>query len=167
VRAAAEALAHDGWSFVRGQAVKLLMNAPPNGDVDGGLEDALGDGSARVRGAVVLALAKRRAVSARGAVRRRLDDTTEEVEVRAAAATALGVLCDNGSVDRLVELARELSVPGADQDTQTIGLGAIMGLAAFQPRDLRGRLAPLLGPQAPPYVRAAAQQALAARAMCH
>jgi HEAT repeat protein len=167
VRAAAGALARDGWSFVRGQAVKLLMNAPPNGEVDGALEDALGDGSARVRGAVVLALARRRAVSARGAVRRRLDDTTEEVEVRAAAATALGVLCDNGSVDRLVELARELSVPGADQDTQTIGLGAIMGLAAFQPRDLRGRLAPLLGPPAPPYVRVAAQQALAARAMCH
>jgi hypothetical protein len=167
VRAAEDLLAHDGWSFVRAQAVKLLVNAPAGEDVDSGLQDALGDGSARVRGAVVLALAKRRATSAKGDIRRHLDDVAEEPEVRAAAATALGVLCDGSSVDRLVELARELGAPGADQDTQQIGLAAIMGLAAYQPRDLRGRLAPLLGPQAPPYVRAAAQQALAARAMCH
>jgi hypothetical protein len=167
VAAAQDLLAQDGWSFVRGQSVKLLTNAPAGGDVDSHLEDALGDGSARVRGAVVLALAKRRAVTAKGAVRRRLDDTAEETEVRAAAATALGVLCDGGSMDRLTELARELGAPGADPDTQQIGLGAIMGLAAYQPSDLRGRLAPLLAPQAPPYVRAAAQQALAARAMCH
>jgi hypothetical protein len=86
--------------------------------------------------------------------------------VRAASARALGVLCDSDSADRLTELAHHLSSPVADEEAQQLGLAAIGGLAALQPADLRARLGPLLATDSPGYVRAAAQEALAARRMC-
>jgi HEAT repeat protein len=116
--------------------------------------------------AAVFALAKRRAVPWRATIRERLDDTGEDLEVRNAAARALGALCDSDATDRLTELARALGSPATDEDAQQLGFSALVGLAALQPADLRGRLAPLLAPAAPPYARAAAQQALAAHAMC-
>jgi hypothetical protein len=87
--------------------------------------------------------------------------------VRAAAARALGAVCDASSSDRLTELARQLGAPGVAEDEQLVALGALEGLAALQPRDLRDRVAPLLGPPASPDVRKAAQKALTARSPCH
>jgi hypothetical protein len=86
--------------------------------------------------------------------------------VRAASAKALGVLCDTDSTDRLTELARAVASPVADEEAQELGLAALAGLAALQPQDLKTRLGPLLDKSAPPHVKAAAAQALAARRMC-
>ncbi len=166
VRAASEVLAHDGWSFVKVQAVGVLMNAPPSSGVDDALGHALGDPAARVRTAAVLGLARRRAASWRDAIRERLDDRDEDPEVRATAATALGGLCDGSAAGRLTELARLLSMPGIDEDAQQVGFGALVGLAALKPKNLQDRLGPLLAPGAPPEVRAAATRALAARGTC-
>ena len=69
-------------------------------------------------------------------------------------------------MDRLTEMARRLGAPGAGEDEQPIALGALVGLAALKPADLRDRLAPLLSRTSPPYVRAAAQKALEARGVC-
>lgn len=167
VDAARSVLASDGWSFVKAQAVAVLAKAPPSSDVDGALEAALHDTSARVRGASLVALALRRASSARKAIRERLDDENEDGDVRAVAARALGAVCDLSSVDRLTELARKLGVPGTTDDDQQIALGALVGLAAIQPPDLRDRLAPLLGKEALPQVRHAAEQAIGAHGTCH
>jgi HEAT repeat protein len=166
VRAAGEVLAHDGWSFVKIQAVGVLMNASSSSAVDDALGHALGDPGTRVRTAAVLALARRRAGSWRDSIRERLDDRSEDGEVRATAASALGALCDGSAVGRLTELARVLSVPGIDDDAQQVGFGALVGLAALKPKDLHDRLGPLLAPGAPPEVRAAATRALTARGMC-
>jgi hypothetical protein len=87
--------------------------------------------------------------------------------VRAIAARALGAVCDASSVDRLTELARKLGVSGTSEDEQQIALGALVGLAAMQPADLRDRLAPLLKSEAAPQVRHAAEQAIAAHGTCH
>jgi hypothetical protein len=160
-------LTQDRWSFVKAQAVGVLAKAPASGAVDEALGGALHDRSVSVRGAAIVALAHHRAWALRERIRDRLDDKDEEAEVRAAAAQALGAVCDAGSVDRLTELARELGVPGKSEDDQQLALSAVVGLAALQPPDLKDRLAPLLARTAPPYVRAAAEQAFSARSTCH
>jgi len=167
VGAARGVLASDGWPFVKAQAVAVLAKSPPSSDVDAALVAALHDDAARVRGASLLALALRRVGSARKAIRERLDEENEDGDVRAMAARALGAVCDASSADRLTELARKLGVPGTSEDDQQIAVGALVGLAAMQPPDLRARLAPLLKSDAPPQVRHAAEQALAAHGTCH
>jgi HEAT repeat protein len=167
IQAAKALIGQDGWPFVRAQAVLVLSMAPASGDVDGALAGVLHDGSAGIRGGALAALARHRAGAYGKAIRERLDDQGEDAEVRAAAAYALGAVCDAGSEDRLTQLARGLGVPGAGEPQQQVGLGAIAGLAALQPADLRDRLAPLLAPPSPSYARAAAQRALSTRGACH
>jgi len=94
VRAGVDALQRDGWWFVKARAVAMLANAPASHDVDDALGGALHDPSVVVRGGAIVALARRRAVPWRATIRERLDDTGEDPEVRAAAARALGALCD-------------------------------------------------------------------------
>jgi HEAT repeats len=166
VRAGVDALGHDGWWFVKAQAVAMLAGAPATREVDDALGEALHDPSVNVRGAAVVALARRRAVAWRSTVAERLDDTGEDLEVRGAAARALGALCDGDSADRLSELVRALGSSATDPDAQQLGFAALVGLAALHPPDLQRRVAALLAPGAPPYARAAAQRALAARGMC-
>jgi hypothetical protein len=166
VQTAKGLLMQDGWSFVKTQAVAVLGKAPASADVDAALSSALHDRGVAVRGAVLVALGRHRAGAWHKAIRERLDDKEEDGEVRAAAAHALGAVCDASSANRLTELARGLGVPGTSEEDQQVALGALVGLAALQPRDLRDRLAPLLSPSAPPPVHAAAQQALAARGAC-
>jgi HEAT repeat protein len=168
-------LNEDGWSFVKTQAVAVLAKGPASGDVDEALGNALHDRSVAVRGGALIALGRHQASAWRDAIRERLDDEGEDSEVRAAAARALGSICDARSADRLTELARRLGAagpagahgaPATAEDEQQVALGALEGLAALQPRDLRNRLAALTSPSAPPHVRAAAEQALAARGVC-
>jgi hypothetical protein len=164
--AAAAVLAGERWPFVKTQAIAVLAAAPPSPAFDGAIGGALRDGSARVRGAALVALARRRAAGWADAIRARLDDADEDGDVRAAAARALGAVCDARAADRLTELARHLGVPGTTEDDQQVALGALVGLAALHPGDLAKRVAPLLAPSAPPYVRTAAQQAVDARPLC-
>ncbi len=163
---ASAVLQSDGWSFVKEQALRVLEKAPASGAVDAALGVALGDRALRVRAGALVALAMRRASTMGVAIRGRLDDKHEDAEVRAAAARALGAVCDASSGDRLTELARQLGAPGVAEDEQLVALGALEGLAALQPKDLRERVAPLLGPHVPPEVRKAAQKALTARGAC-
>ena len=160
------ALANDGWPFVKVQAVGVLAKTPPSADVDAALAGALGDTSARVRGATLVALGRRKASAMHGAVRARLDDPNEDPEVRAAAARVLGAMCDASSADRLTELARALAVAGTPEDEQQVAVAALEGLAAMQPADLRDRLAPLMAETVPPTARAAAHRALEAHGAC-
>jgi hypothetical protein len=159
-------LGHEGWPFVKAQAVGVLAHAPASHSVDEALAGALRDPSIRVRGAAVVALGERRAASYGDAVRARLDDPREDPDVRAAAAETLGALCYEPATDRLTRLALLLGQPGLNDEEQRIALGALIGLAALKPDDLRQRLVPLTSVRAPPPVRAAAQRALAARSPC-
>jgi HEAT repeat protein len=142
------------------------MNAPASTAADDALGHALRDASARIRGAAALGLGRRRATSWRDGLRSRLHDSDEDAEVRSAAASALGGVCDGESVGMLADLAGALAEPGLEEDAQQIGFGALVGLAALKPPDLKKRLAPLLKPGSPPRVRMAAEMALAARATC-
>jgi HEAT repeat protein len=156
----------DAWPFVKAQALGVLAKAPASAGVDDALRRAMQDASSHVRLAAVLATGLRRTSALHDAVRERLDDVAEDAEVRAAAARTLGAVCDASSVDRLTSLAHGVGVPGTTDDEQQICVGALIGLAALHPPDLHERLAPLLSPKASPHVRAAAEQALAARGVC-
>jgi hypothetical protein len=158
-------MAEDDWSFVKTQAANLLAHAPSSGQVDDVLGLSLGDPRVSVRGAALVALARRRAVSWRKGIRERLDDLDEDVHIRAAAASALGAICDISATDRLTGFARGLAA-GEGGDDLPLGLGALVGLAALHPADLRQRIAPLLLPSAAPFVRAAAERALSAHGAC-
>jgi rhodanese-related sulfurtransferase len=103
--AAVAALASEGWPFVKVQALAVLARAPAARSVDDALRGVLRDQSARVRGGALVALGERRATSSRDAVRERLDDEHEDTDVRAAAAEALGAMCDARDAGRLTELA--------------------------------------------------------------
>jgi HEAT repeat protein len=165
VGAAIDVMAGDDWSLVKKQAAGLLAHAPASNEVDDALGRSLSDRLVSVRGAALVALARRRAVRWHRAIRERLDDEAEDVHLRAAAAGALGAVCDISSTDRLTGLARELAIPQRS-DEPSLGLAALTGLAALHPADLEARLAPLLARGAPTYVRAAAERALAARGVC-
>jgi hypothetical protein len=166
VDAARAALAGDAWSFVKVPAIGVLARGAASGAIDGTLEGALHDGSARVRGAALVALGRRRASGAHDAVRERLEDVAEDPDVRATAARVLGAMCDASSADRLTGIARLLALPGLPDDAQSMALGALEGLAAMHPADLADRLAPLRAKDAAPAARAAADRALAARGIC-
>jgi HEAT repeat protein len=166
VDAARAVLAGDRWSFVKTQAVAVLAKAPPSPEVDTALRGAMHDEAARVRQAAVLAAGLRHAGALRDPIRELLDDVSEDAEVRAAAARALGAVCDASSVDRLTALAQGVGVGGTTEDEQLICVGALTGLAAIHPPDLQDRLAPLLSKGASAESRAAARQALAARGVC-
>jgi HEAT repeat protein len=156
----------DGWSFVRRQAVSLLANAPASKDVDESLGDAVEDGSPDVRAAVLTALGQRRVTAFREALRARLDDKSEDSEVRAAAAKALGSVCDARSVDPLTEWARALGGRETSDEDRRIAVGALEGLATLHPKDLKARLAPLLAASAPPEARQSAERAVGATGAC-
>jgi hypothetical protein len=166
VHAAAANLAHEGWSFVKAQAVVVLDAGPTSDDANRALGAALGDASASLRGASLKALGHHRAIEWKDAIRARLEDPEEDVDVRSEAAVALGGVCDRGAADRLAQLARGVAIPGIDRDAQQIGLGALAGLAALHPPDLRQRLAPLLAGSAPAAARAVAERALLQRPSC-
>ncbi|MBV9948508.1 MAG: HEAT repeat domain-containing protein, partial [Myxococcales bacterium] len=163
---AAVAALKDPWSFVRAAAAGALGAGPPSGEADGALGEALHDPSARVRVAALSSLALHHASSLRTAFRERLDDRSEDADVRVAAALALGAVCDQTSLDRLTELARALGTPGAGEDERALALAAVSALGAIQPKDLGDRLAPLNVATSPPEVRAAVAHALAAHGAC-
>ncbi|MGA3121595.1 MAG: HEAT repeat domain-containing protein [Polyangiaceae bacterium] len=166
VEPAIDRLVHDDWWFVKTQAVNVLVTATAKSSADDALGLGLRDPSPRVRRSIVVALASRHAVAWRDAIRDLLADKDEDNDVRAAAATALGALCDVDSTGRLTDLIRGLSVSGNDSNAEQLGLGALLGLSALHPPNLAARLAPLLANSSPPGVRAAAQQALLAKPLC-
>lgn len=156
----------DEWTFVREEAANAAAVWPdePRGDA-ALVHVATKDPLPRVRRVAVRALGLRGATSAIALVRARAADAKEDIDVRAEALSALGSLCDAGSLASLTEQAQKAAAPFSEVDRK-LGAGAIDALAALHPPDLRDRLAPLLAPNAPPEARQLAQRALAAPAAC-
>ena len=156
------------WTFVRVSAARALGAMPAARDLDKMLADALaGDSSARVREAIITALAAHRARAYSDAVTGRLDDTQELTPVRAAAARALGSMCEAKQLDRLTQLARGAADPMASGEDLELGLAAIDALSDIHPADLAGRLAKLRDKSVRDAVRTAAEHALTVKGSCH
>jgi HEAT repeat protein len=164
--AAARALVKDPWTFVRVAGADALGVIAENGVGQAALAEALGDGSPKVRSAAVGALGNQHATKYGPKIRERLDDTKEDVDVRALAARTLGTLCVRGATDRLTRLA-QLSRAPIDEADERLGMAAIDALAAIHPPDLDKRLAPLRAKENRIPVRRAAERALAEPGVCH
>jgi hypothetical protein len=169
VARAGRALSEDAWTFVRVSAADALGSIPSDpasqATAQSALAAALEDGNPKVRLAVIGALGKQRATSQAGKIRERLDDTKEDVDVRALAARTLGVLCVQGAADRLTKLALLARQP-VDEADDRIGTAAIDALAHLHPRDIDKRLAPLREKGVRPVVKRAAERAIAEPGSC-
>jgi HEAT repeat protein len=164
----ARLLRQDPWPLVRGTAVRSLaaLGHDADGAAAGALATAVTDPSAPVRVAALSGLGARGVVAEAPRIRERLVDREESPAVRAAAAAALGVLCDASSVDVLTERALRLGSPGADEEEQGDLRTALSAHARIRPADIERRLAPLRGDTQPPAIRRLAAAAVAPRASC-
>ncbi|MBX3232836.1 MAG: hypothetical protein KIT84_42560 [Labilithrix sp.] len=160
--AAARALGGDTWTFVRVAAAEVLG---ATGAEPAALAKGLGDRSAKVRAAAVVALGASRAAGQASAIRARLDDTQEDVEVRALAARTLGKLCVQSAADRLTHLAILARSP-VDEADERIGTAALEALGMLHPPDIEKRLAPLRDPKSRTLLKRAADAAVAERGSC-
>ena len=66
------------------------------------------------------ALGSQRATGHAASIRERLDDTKEDIEVRALAARTLGAMCIRSATDRLTKLA-QLSRSPVDEADERLG----------------------------------------------
>lgn len=169
VSRAGRALGEDPWTFVRVSAADALGSIAhdPAAQIaaQASLVSALEDGNPKVRLAAIGALGKLRATSQASKIKDRLDDTKEDVEVRALAARTLGLLCVQSAADRLTKLALLARQPVDAADDQ-IGTAAIDALAHLHPADIEKRLAPLREKGVRPPVKRAAERAIAEPGTC-
>ena len=162
-----ERLSSDKWPIVRQAAAKALGGLGPNPSYDDALARALGDDeSPRVQQSVLAALGSRQALRHAEIVRERLNDDQAPPETRAAAARALGEMCDASAVSALNDYALKLADRFAGPEVQTLGLASLSALGRLAPADLAKRLAPLLAKGAPPPVVRAARGALSQPRTC-
>jgi HEAT repeat protein len=163
---AVKLLASDPFTFVRAHAADALVAGPPGDGVDKPLVRAIGDPAPLVRGRAIEALGRRKSQSNAAAVREVLDNEEEVAEVRARAARALGRLCDQGSADRLTELAQKAANPHASADTIALATSATAALGQLNPPDLGKRLAPLADKGAPRFALEMVRSAVGSQDRC-
>ncbi|HEV8244836.1 MAG TPA: HEAT repeat domain-containing protein [Polyangiaceae bacterium] len=159
-RALGARLTTDRWPIVRSAAALALAEFGPEPRADAELGVALEDPSWLVRHDVAYALGKRRVRAQAAKLRERLKDRDERFEVRAAAARALGAMCDVDSAGLLTDYVRQLRDGTAPNEVRAVALASLSSLVRLGVRDLKDRLSPLLDKNAPPSSRAAAQAAL-------
>jgi HEAT repeat protein len=159
-------LASDDWPLVRAAAADALGALRKDPSIDKTLGQALGDDSQHVRAEVIGALGARGAGSFAPQIRERLEDDEETASVRAAAAGALGRLCDTASVELLTGYAKKLNDPLLDPELRPIAALSLEALAHIHPPDLAERLAPLRTAGATPLARRAAEAALREPGSC-
>jgi HEAT repeat protein len=151
-------LEDDAWPIARRAAATSLGRMPDDAASRAALLAAVGDEAPWVRAAAIESLGLRRSPGAADPVREKLDEREERVEVRRAAALALGALCDQNSVDLLDKLARRIADPMSSPEDRAIGEASLYALIQLHPRDLEARLAPLSkGPSASTVRRARAR----------
>jgi HEAT repeat protein len=80
--------------------------------------------------------------------------------VQAAAASALGALCDRASIEGLTDEALKLTHFGGSDRDGIVGTASLAALGRLHPKDLKNRLAPFFQPEVPVFIRGAAQTAL-------
>ena len=161
-----ERLAEDDWPLVRAAAAKALAVLGPSPPADEGLAEAVEDSSASVRLAALRALGRRGASQFGSAVEERFSDRSEEALVRAAAATALGDLCDASALDALTRAALRLLDEHPHPEDVVVGVAALTALGRLAPKDLPERLAPFGSPSRPPGVAAWLERAQTGSTSC-
>jgi HEAT repeat protein len=160
------ALGSDTWTFVRAEAATALAALPSSAAADEALGGAVADKAPRVRVAAIGALAAHAARAYADRVRVRLDDAHEDIDVRVAAAHALGALCDERAVNALSDYA-VLGASSPDPNEVALGLAATAALGQLHPADLASRLKKVHAKGARPDALRAADAAAAEPGSCH
>ncbi|MDX2051934.1 MAG: HEAT repeat domain-containing protein [Polyangiaceae bacterium] len=160
--ALAELLHEDPWPLVRSGAARALSLLPGRGIADEALTRALRDDSVQVRARAAEALGARRTPQATEPLIAHMNDPEEALDVRVAAASALGEMCATSALQTLTQRALELTDLTAPSDAQLLGRAALRAVVRLNPADLKARLSPLLAKPTPAAVRAATSRALSA-----
>ncbi|HTJ82381.1 MAG TPA: HEAT repeat domain-containing protein, partial [Polyangiaceae bacterium] len=156
----------DGWTAVRLAAASAIRFAPPGDPVDARIGAAIDhEASPVVRGEMLRSLGERGARGQSAIVLERAGDDREAIDVRVAAISALGQMCDATSVPALGELALRGRAPVYEADRK-LAAAAMLSLARIEPADLDQRLAPLVAADVPGDVRDLAKAALSKRGGC-
>jgi HEAT repeat protein len=167
VDALLERLSDDAWPLVRSAAADSLAAAGPNPKIDDGYCVALAkDASPMVRVAAVRAVGTRGTTRCLKTIREQLEDSEEVPEVRVAAADALGLLCDRGSVQVLTRYAERAPDRMLEPTMRRISMASIRALGRIHPADLSARLGRLRHDKTPPPVRQEVDRALSMPAQC-
>jgi HEAT repeat protein len=136
-----ERLRDDHWPLVRSAAARSLAGVGRSAEADVALVGALRDASPDVRAASLRGLGQRGTASASTEIAERFSDAREVPAVRAAAARALGDLCDTSQLEALTRAARALLADRPSPDDVTVGAAALTALGRIAPPDLGQRLA--------------------------
>lgn len=161
-----ERLREDAWPLVRSAAARSLSGVGASEQADAALVAALDDAAPDVRAAALRGLGHRGARSAAHAIAERLRDVKETPAVRAAAASALGDLCDASQLDELTRAARALLADRPSPDDVTLGSAALAALGRLHPADLEKRLAPFADVKARPALEQMVEAARNAERRC-
>ncbi|MCC6644520.1 MAG: hypothetical protein IT374_02985 [Polyangiaceae bacterium] len=164
--ASLSALFADEWTFVRTSAYDAAARAPALPVGSALLARATEERSPLGQAALLDALAERGAAEARPVVRAMLLDTRRAPSVRARAARAASILCDQTATDALVELLRAGAQPTAKDADRVIAGAALVALGRLHPADLAARLAFLRGAGTPAPLALAARSALDDKDVC-
>lgn len=158
-KALLERLQDDDWPMVRAAAARSLLGQRGQ-EVDAALAEALSDESRHVRRPVALVLGKRGARTQAPLLRERVLDDEEDHAVRAAAALALGQLCDATLLDEFTDYAMKLRSLPITEGELWLAQGSLRALGDLAPTDLKHRLTPLLAKDVPAPARRLARQTL-------
>ena len=159
-------MTQDAWPLVQIAALEGLALQGPNAASEAVVLDALGSQSRSVRRAAVVAMGKQGNLASGPTLLELMENPEEDAELRAAAASALGHLCDPRALDSLTKLAHRLTTPGTSEALLRVAGEAVVALGQLHPPDLAGRLAPLLADRVHPGVPTAARRALADKRRC-
>ncbi|HEX2733777.1 MAG TPA: HEAT repeat domain-containing protein [Polyangiaceae bacterium] len=155
-----ERLREDQWPIVRAATLRALRELPPGEDITLAIANAADeDESAEVRRPAVVALSALDATSQLPVIRDRFESDVDPF-VQAAAASALGALCDRASIEGLTDEALKLTHFGGSDRDGIVGTASLAALGRLHPKDLKNRLAPFFQPEVPVFIRGAAQTAL-------
>ncbi len=161
-----ERLRDDPWPIVRVAAADAAAELPEDSNLDQLLAETLDDDAATVRASAIRALGVRRARRFAPEVLDVLEDRKEDPKVRLAAARALGKFCYEDSADALTKAALRLTDPLSEPADRELAWASVEALSRIAPSDLRERLAPLLGSEAPARVRHVASSQISRSGQC-
>lgn len=161
-----ERLDQEAWPIVRSAAVRALGQLPANPETAKRLAATVeADAAPSVRRPALHVLGIQDARAQLPVVREAFT-SDQDADVRATAATSLGLMCDRTMVDDLTQSALKFGNLYSSEADRVIGKASLNALGRLAPPDLKQRLAPFFAEGAPQIAKYAAEAALTHPEQC-
>lgn len=161
-----ERLDQDAWPIVRSAAARALGLLPANPETAKRLATTVEEDAApSVRRPAIHVLGIHDARAQLPAVREAFA-SDQDADVRATAATSLGLMCDRTMIDDLTKAALKFGNLYSSEADRVIGKASLNALGRLAPPDLKQRLAPFFAEGAPQIAKYAAEAALTHPEQC-